>query len=326
MLASHVVGTRQHLPEGRAADDKTSAVGTDDPVGEVGVTAGDDLEPERADRTRDVPLQPLADGGDVDAGNVAHVSRTVPATRQQRRPGRYRAAMAIDVTDATFQTEVIDRSHSVPVIVDLWAPWCGPCRTLGPIIEKVVDATEGKVVLVKVDTDQNPAISQAFQVQSIPAVYALKDGQVVDGFMGAYPEHIVEQFVYSLLPTEAEQTLAQLLAEGTEGSFRAALELEPANEDAIVGLAELLVARGESDQALQYLGRIPETERTRLVAAKARVQFVPDDDHDATLTALLEKVKTDEEARQQYVDILELMGANDPRTAAYRKKLTARLF
>ncbi|MEQ1699354.1 MAG: tetratricopeptide repeat protein [Ilumatobacteraceae bacterium] len=234
--------------------------------------------------------------------------------------------MAIDVTDATFQTEVIDRSFQVPVIVDLWAEWCGPCRTLGPIIEKVVDATAGQVVLVKVDTDANPAISQAFQVQSIPAVFALKDGKVIDGFTGAYPEHIVQEFVDGLLPTDGETALAALLAEGTEGAFRKALEIEPGNEDAIVGLAELLIARGENEQALQFLARIPETERSRHTAAKARVQVAPDDDHEATLTALLDSVKTDEEARQQYVDLLELMGPLDPRTAVYRKKLTARLF
>jgi len=234
--------------------------------------------------------------------------------------------MAIDVTDATFQTEVIDRSHQVPVIIDLWAPWCGPCRTLGPIIEKVVDATAGKVVLVKVDTDQNPAISQAFEVQSIPAVFAMKDGKVVDGFIGAQPEHTVQQFVDGLLPTEGELTLASLLAEGTEGAFRAALEIEPGNEDAIVGLAELLIARGENEQALQLLARIPDTERTRHTAAKARVHITPDDDNDAILTALLDQVKTDEDARQQFVDLLELMGPLDPRTASYRKQLTARLF
>ncbi|MBU6317822.1 MAG: tetratricopeptide repeat protein, partial [Acidobacteria bacterium] len=168
----------------------------------------------------------------------------------------------VDSTDATFQSDVIDRSMTMPVVVDLWAPWCGPCRTLGPILEKVIDATDGQVLLVKVNTDENPAISQAFQVQSIPAVYAIKDGAVVDGFMGAYPEHVVQQFVDSLLPGEGENTLASLLAEGTEGAFRAALEIEPGNEDAIIGLAELLVARGENEQALQFLARIPETERT----------------------------------------------------------------
>lgn len=234
--------------------------------------------------------------------------------------------MALDVTDATFQAEVVDRSFTVPVVVDLWAPWCGPCRTLGPIIEKVIDATAGKVVLAKVDTDQNPAISQAFQVQSIPAVYALKDGQVVNGFVGAQPEHVVQAFVDTLLPSEGEQTIATLLAEGTEGAYRAVLELEAGNEDAIVGLAELLVARGESEQALQFLGRIAETDRTRKVAAKARTRLSPDDDHDATLTALLDRVKTDEDVRQQFVDILELMGPDDPRTASYRKQLTQRLF
>ena len=234
--------------------------------------------------------------------------------------------MALDVTDATFQAEVIDRSFTVPVVVDLWAPWCGPCRTLGPIIEKVTDATAGKVVLVKVDTDQNPAISQAFQVQSIPAVYALRNGEVVNGFVGAQPEHMVQAFFDSLLPSEDEQTVASLLAEGTEGAYRAVLELQVGNEDAIVGLAELLVARGENEQALQFLGRIAETDRTRKVAAKARTRLAPDDDHDATLTGLLDKVKADETARQQFVDILELMGPDDPRTADYRKQLTKRLF
>ncbi|MEA3186088.1 MAG: putative thioredoxin [Ilumatobacteraceae bacterium] len=237
--------------------------------------------------------------------------------------------MAIDVTDATFQTEVIDRSKTAAVVVDLWAPWCGPCRTLGPILEKVTDATNGEVVLAKVNIDENPGVSQAFQVQSIPAVFALKNGEVVDGFVGAHPEHVVEEFVANLRPSEAERTVASLLAEGTEGAYRAALELEPANEDAIVGLAELLVARGEAEEALSFLARIPENDRTRRVAAAARVSTQPSlitDDYDARLPELLAKVKGDDEVRQQIVDILELMGPEDPRTAAYRKQLTARLY
>lgn len=234
--------------------------------------------------------------------------------------------MSIDVTDATFQTEVVERSMHAAVVVDLWAPWCGPCRVLGPILERVTDETNGKVVLVKVNVDENPAIGQAFRVQSIPAVFALKNGQIVDAFMGALPEHDVRAFVDRLLPTESEEMLAAMIAMGDEGSLRAALEIDPANEDAIVALCELLIARGEPDEALQLLARIPESERTRVVAAKARLGVVPDDDHDATLTALLDQVKGDDEARQQFVDILELMGPSDPRTAKYRKLLTQRLF
>ena len=234
--------------------------------------------------------------------------------------------MAIDVTDATFDTDVMERSRTTLVVVDLWAEWCGPCRTLTPILEKVVDATGGKVTLVKVNVDENPAISQAFRVQSIPAVYALRDGQVVDGFLGAQPENAVQQFIDSLLPTEEETAVAELIAAGDEGSLRIALQLEPGNEDAIVALAEMLVDRGDTDEALALLERIPENERTRRVAARARVGDTPDDDHDATLTALLDRVKTDDEARQQFVDILELMGPDDPRTSTYRRQLTARLF
>src|SRR5215207_8105637 len=112
--------------------------------------------------------------------------------------------MSIDVTDATFPTEVVERSKQVPIVVDLWAEWCGPCKTLGPILERTVGATDGGVELVKVDVDTNPQVAGAFQVQSIPAVYALKDGRVVDGFIGAQPENIVERFVQSLLPTKEE--------------------------------------------------------------------------------------------------------------------------
>ncbi len=237
--------------------------------------------------------------------------------------------MAIDVTDATFQTEVVDRSKTAAVVVDLWAPWCGPCLTLGPILEKVTDATMGEVIVAKVNIDENPGVSQAFQVQSIPAVFAFKNGEVVDSFVGAYPEHFIEEFVANLRPSEAERTMATLLAEGTEGAYRAALELEPANEDAIVGLTELLVARGEAEQALSFLARIPESDRTRRIAAAARVSTQPSlitDDYDARLVELLERVKGDDEVRQQFVDILELMGTDDPRTAAYRKQLTARLY
>lgn len=234
--------------------------------------------------------------------------------------------MAIDVTDATFQTEVIERSATTAVVLDLWAPWCGPCKTLGPILEKVVDETGGKAVLVKVDIDENPGIAQAFRVQSIPMVVGFKDGQPVDAFMGAQGEQECREFVERLLPSQEENALVHLIEAGDEASLRQALEMDPSNEDAIVALAELLVDAGQPDEALALLARIPDSERTRVVAAKARVGIAPDDDYDMKLTGLLDQVKTDDEARQQFVDILELMGPHDPRTAAYRKQLTARLF
>ena len=232
----------------------------------------------------------------------------------------------MDVTDATFEQDVLDRSAEVPVVVDLWAPWCGPCRTLGPIIEKVVGATDGKVELVKVNVDENPRISATFQVQSIPAVYALKDRKVVDGFIGALPEPQVQAFVEKLAPPETEAD--RLAAAGDETSLRAALDLEHDHPVAVTKLAELLAERGDGEEALALLERIPETADTRRVAALARVGGEPpsDDGVEAKLDALLERVKADEDARQEYIDLLEVLGPEDPRTAQYRKALTARLF
>src|SRR5438128_2813752 len=147
----------------------------------------------------------------------------------------------LEVTDATFERDVVERSNQVPVVVDLWAEWCGPCRTLGPILERVVGETEGRVELVRIDVDANPRASATFQVQSIPAVYALKDGKVVDGFIGALPEPAVTEFVAGLARPETEADL--LMAKGDEASLRQALELEPDHEGAVVALAELLVGR-----------------------------------------------------------------------------------
>ena len=232
----------------------------------------------------------------------------------------------LEVTDDTFERDVLDRSTEVPVVVDLWAEWCGPCRTLGPILERVVGATDGKVELVKVDVDANPRVATTFQVQSIPAVFALKDRKIVDSFIGALPEPAVQEFVDRLAPVATEAD--RLVAAGDEASLRAALELQPDHAGAVAGLAELLVARGDRDEALALLERIPETAETRRIAALARVgdDVVGDDGVEARLDALLERVKDDDDARQQFVDLLEVLGADDPRTATYRKRLTARLY
>lgn len=241
----------------------------------------------------------------------------------------------VDVTDATFETEILELSDTTPVVVDLWAPWCGPCRTLTPILEKVVAETDGEVVLAKVNTDENPALSDMFQVQGIPAVYAVKDRKVIAGFVGAQPEANVRQFVAQLLPTEAEREMAELLEAGDETSLATVLERVPGHPEATVTLAELYVGDGRHDAALELLAKVPETADTRRVAALARTGTVTDpvDDPDgplagveAKLDDLLGRVKDDEDARQEFLDLLELMGAEDPRTADYRKALSRQLF
>jgi putative thioredoxin len=238
----------------------------------------------------------------------------------------------VDVTDATFEHEVLLRSEEVPVVVDLWAPWCGPCRTLGPIIEQVVDATDGAVVLAKVNVDENPAISASFKVQSIPAVFALKGGKVVDGFIGALPEAAVSEFVAKLTPapSEADLLVAEGLATDTEEPLRRALDLQPDHEGAICALAGRLIAGGQPDEAIALLGRIPETPATRLLLAEARLAGqdvrVDPDGVEALLDGLLERVRDDTDARQEFLDLLETLGPDDPRTSHYRKALATRLF
>ena len=229
-----------------------------------------------------------------------------------------------EVTDATFEQDVLERSTQVPVVVDLWAEWCGPCRTLTPILEKVIGETDGQVELAKINVDENQQASAAFRVQSIPAVFAIKDRQIVDHFIGAVPESQVREFVAKLAPAPTEADNRAL--SGDEASLRKALELEPDHEGAVVSLAELLAERGEGEEALALLARIPENAETRRVAALARTGEVAGDEITTKLDALLDRVKGDDEARQEYVDLLELLGSEDPRTADYRKALTARLF
>lgn len=234
-----------------------------------------------------------------------------------------------DVTDVTFERDVVQRSAQVPVVVDLWAAWCGPCRTLGPVLEKVIAETEGRVELAKVDVDANPMVSSTFQVRSIPAVFALKDGKVADSFVGALPEAAVREFVNRLAPTETEAD--RLVTEGDEESLRKAIELDPHHAGAVVALAELLAGRDEGDEALQILTRVPESAETRRVSALARVGAAVVGEGDgggveARLDRLLESVKQDDDARREFVDLLELLGPDDPRTPHYRRALASRLF
>jgi len=243
------------------------------------------------------------------------------------RPVGLPTLTAMDVTDATFQVEVIDRSRQVPVVVDLWAEWCEPCKSLGPILEKVVGETDGRVVLAKVDIDKNPGAAQAFQVQSIPAVFGMVDGQVAASFVGAQGEDAVRAFVEGLLPAGEVSEVERLVALGDEASLIAALQMDNDNVAAVTALALLLVERagdGDREAALNLLERIPESAETRRVAAMARLE--PVEDIEASLADLLGTVKEDDDSRRRFVDLLELLGPDDPRTADWRRRLTSALF
>ena len=235
--------------------------------------------------------------------------------------------MTLEVTDIDFEKEVLERSENTPVVVDLWAPWCGPCKSLGPILERVIEETEGKVILVKVNIDENPGVAGAFKVQSIPAVFAIHNKDGVSSFVGAQGEEAVGGFVLKIFSSEEKTELEKIINDGDELSLRKALEIEADNSTAVTSLAQLLVTRneeGDKDEAIKLLEKISETPETRRVLAIARLENV--EDIDSELTELIERVKTDEDARDRFIDLLELLGPEDPRTSEWRQRLTSALF
>ena len=255
----------------------------------------------------------------------------------------------MDVSESSFQSAVLDRSHTLPVVVDFWAEWCGPCRQLGPVIERAVDARAGKVELAKVDVDANPGLARAFGIQSIPAVKAFRDGKVAAEFIGAQSPSAVDQFLDSLLPSEADG----LVELGDEESLRRANELEPSRADAAVPLAKILKERGETDEALAVLARVPGSFAADGLAARIALESaagsaasssaqppVPDlseafaaldaGDEERGLDLLLDALPSADGARDDVrrvvVGVLDELGVGHPLARSARRRLASVLY
>jgi putative thioredoxin len=233
--------------------------------------------------------------------------------------------------------------------VDLWAEWCGPCKTLGPILEKVAGERDGAFLLAKLDVDANPTVAGAFGVQSIPTVIAFKGGEAVTGFVGAYPEAEVNRFVDSLLPTEAELTAEEAHQEeeagdleGAETRYREALTEDPGSRESAVGLARILAERGELEEAETLLKpHLPDAEAERVMAlirvegwadlagegpVEAAKRRAGEGYFQEALEGLLAAARDEPEARDAMVDIFAVLTDEDPIVPEYRRKLANALF
>jgi putative thioredoxin len=256
----------------------------------------------------------------------------------------------IEVTDQTFEQVVVEGSKDRPVVVDMWAEWCGPCRQLTPTLEKVADERNGAFLLAKLDTDANPMTASAFGVQSIPTVIAFKDGEAVTGFIGAYPEPEVNKFIDSILPTEVDKRAEEARSVEESGDlataeerYRQVLEEDPENREAAVGLARILLERGELDEAELLVGKHrpdPEAEKILAMIAIRRwadtseagilgdaKRLVASGDVIGGLAGLMQALAEDRDAaRDAMITVFTAVGDEDPLVQEYRRQLSAALF
>jgi putative thioredoxin len=245
-----------------------------------------------------------------------------------------------DVDEATFADEVVERSKEVPVVVDFWAEWCGPCRQLSPALEKATQSRGGEVELAKVDVDANQQLAAAFGVQGIPAVKAFKDGKVVSEFTGAIPPPQVEQFFDTLVPSEADRIVAESPAD--EDALRRANEADPRHQGAATALARMLLQRGDNEEAERILEPFQSDFVAAGMAARAKLAQQRDDlddawrawddgDYEAALEKLQEAFASAEgdekdEIRKAIVGILTEVGTDSELARTHRRRMAAAMY
>jgi putative thioredoxin len=257
--------------------------------------------------------------------------------------------VVVEATDGNFLESVVEESKRRPVVVDLWASWCAPCRTLGPILERVAEERGGQIRLAKLDVDANPYTAQQFGVQSIPTVVAFKDGKPVDGFIGAIPEPMVNEFVDRLLPTAADLDARSALEEeldgdieGAEDKYRDALRVDEHNREARLGLGRILAETGRDDEARQTLmPLLPDAEAERVLSAlevrswgrlsepgtlASAKRLAAKGGWREALDGMLGALPDDPDARQAMLEVFAVLGDEDELVVEYRRKLANALF
>ena len=247
----------------------------------------------------------------------------------------------IDVNEADFETEVVQRSAELPVVVDFWAPWCAPCRQLGPVLEKAANARDGEVVLAKIDTDENPQIANRYGIQGIPAVKAFRNGDVVAEFVGVQSPAQIEAFFDGLVPSATQL----LLDAGDEASLRKVIEQEPANVDANFGLAQMHYRDGDPEAALVRLRNVAGSFRADGLASRIELERSNGDrsrvadafakldagDVETGLDMLLEELAVaegddKERLRKAIVAVLDELGVEHPLARESRRRLASALY
>jgi len=243
-----------------------------------------------------------------------------------------------DVRDADFEREVLERSASTPVVVDFWAPWCGPCLTLGPLLERLTAEAAGEFILAKLNVDESPRVAGAFGVRSIPAVLGFRDGAIVAEFVGAQPERAVREFLTRVRPSAADRMVAEALrlaaagdAPGAEAHLRKALAEDARHPRALVTLARLRTrAEGGADEAA-LRARVAAHQSDVLARIELGKALVGAERHDDALAELLAAVRLgpdleDGAARKAMLDVFALLGPRHPTTARWRAELANALY